>query len=100
MTGSPIYKPQLISDTMTFEEKLTALASVLPADIIEMLKAYKYAVDSRQYFSDQYDKAFNNGEEDCINKYFISDGGAKNIEAIIKHTWDRAMLLFDNWLWD
>ena len=84
---------------MTYEQKLAALSN-LPAEVVELLKAYRFATDARQYFSDQYDKAFNNGEEDCMNTYFISDGGTKHIEAIADNIWKRACNALHDWLID
>lgn len=85
---------------MTYEQKLTALAGVIPTEAIELLKAYRFATDARQYLSDQYDKAFNNAEEDCMNPHFIADGGTKHIEAIADNVWKRACNALHDWLYD
>lgn len=67
---------------MIQKDKLNDLSSVVPAEVIELLKAYDYATEARQYFSDQYDNAYHNGDEGYMNEYFIADKGTAHIEAI------------------
>lgn len=83
---------------MTYEEKLSQLSAILPTNVIELLKAHTFARDARQYFSDAYDKAYDNREEGHMNRYFVGDGSAKGIEDIADHLWSRFINELDEWL--
>ena len=83
---------------MLLKERLNSLSSIVPSEIIELLKAYDYALNAREYFSTQYDKAYGNKEEHCMNPYFVADKNAEHIEAISDKLWSRATNELHDWL--
>lgn len=60
---------------MTFEEKIAALAAVVPSGVVDMIRASAFARDARQHLSDHYDRAYGNGEPGLMNRTFEADGG-------------------------
>ena len=85
---------------MTFEEKIAALAAVVPSGVVDMIRASAFARDARQHLSDHYDRAYGNGEPGLMNRTFEADGGDARIGAVEDRCWHRACCLLNDWLYE
>ena len=82
-------------------ERLNELAKVVPAEVIEMFKAYFQMIDASNQLNVAYDKA--NPEyanKDCLNKMYIADKHNSNLAEVEEKIWKRACFMLNEWLSD
>ena len=84
----------------TAEERINALAAIVPNDLISFLKAHLSAKKASDEIFERYKEAFaNDADADGISLY-SSDGCCKNFEEVEDNLWHRACLALENWIYE
>lgn len=85
----------------TYEEKLAALAEILPERIIVLIKGHFDAVLNAWKVNDVYNKAYPEfAKKDKVHQYYLNDEANIGLSNVEDHLWHRASSELNNWLYD
>lgn len=85
----------------TYEEKLAALAEILPEKIIVLIKGYFDAILNTWKVNAVYNKAYPElAQKDRVHQFFLNDEANIGLSNVEEHFWNRASSELNNWLYD
>ena len=85
----------------TYEEKLAALAEILPERIIVLIKGHFDAILNTWKVNAVYNKAYPElAKKDKVHQYFLNDEANIGLSNVEDHFWNRATSELNNWLYD
>ena len=86
---------------MTLTKALEMMATVLPAEVVEMFKAHFQMIYASNQLNVAYDKANPKyANKGCLNKMYIADKHNLNLAEVEDKIWNRACTALNNWLYD
>lgn len=81
------------------EERLNALAKVVPAEVAEMFRAYFQMVNASNQLNIAYDKANPDyAKKDYLNEMYVADKHNTNLAEVENKIWKRACFMLESWL--
>jgi hypothetical protein len=85
----------------TYEEKLAALAEILPERIIALIKGRFEAILSSWKVNNIYNRAYPEyANRNAANQLYLNDNLNTHLNEVEAQLWNRACLELDNWLYD
>lgn len=85
----------------TYEEKLAALAEILPEKIIVLIEGHFNAILNTWKVNAVYNKAYPElAQKDKVHQYFLNDEANIGLINVEDHLWSRATSELNNWLYD
>lgn len=85
----------------TYEEKLAALAEILPERIIVLIKGHFDAVLNAWKVNAVYNKAYPElAKKNQVHQFFLNDEANIGLSNVEDQLWHRASSELNNWLYD
>ena len=84
----------------TAKERISALAAVVPNDIIALLKAHLSAKNTSNEVFALYKEAFAADADADGASLYNSDGCSKHLEEVEDKLWHGACLALENWIYE
>lgn len=84
----------------TAKERISALAAVVPNDVIALLKAHLSAKNTTNEVYARYIEAFASEADADGASLYNSDGCSKRLEEVEDTIWHRACLALENWIYE
>lgn len=84
----------------TAKERISALAAVVPNDVIALLKAHLSAKNTSNEVFACYAEAFASDADVDGASLYNSDGCSKRLEEVEDTIWHRACLALENWIYE
>lgn len=84
----------------TAEQRIQALAAIVPNDVIEFLKAHLCVRNTIETTFTHYVKAFSNDTDVNGQDLFITDNCAMHLEGVETEVWHRACTALENWIYE
>lgn len=86
---------------MTLTKALETMATVLPVEVVELIRGYFLALDTDTKINAIYDAHFPHwSKKGEINGLYKADKMNENFSNIQEHLWNRACHSLNNWLYD
>ena len=83
----------------TAEERINALAAIVPNDVVAFLKAHLCIKKASDEIFARYKDVFDHEVEINSGEIFGSNGGSKMID-FEDHIWHRACIALENWIYE
>ena len=84
----------------TAKERISALAAIVPNDVITLLKAHLCTKNTINEVLASYTEAFASEMDVEGRDLYFSDGCCKNLEDVEEKLWHRACIALENWIYE
>lgn len=101
-TGLSDRQPHIIPncDMKTAEQRIQALAAIVPIDVIEFLKAHLCIKNTIETTFTHYANAFESDTDVNGKDLFLTDNCAMHLEGVETALWSRACTALENWIYE